>query len=71
MKQLDEILTSQEKLILILRFGLDGNPELTLQEVSNYYGVSRERIRQLEAKALRKLRSNPNVAKTFKSYLED
>lgn len=70
MKQLDEILTSQEKLVLILRHGLDGKEELTLQQIGEYYGVTRERIRQLEARAIRKLRNSPAVD-FLKEYLED
>lgn len=49
-------LDEREKNILILRFGLNGNKELSLEEVGSIYKVTRERIRQIEAKALRKLR---------------
>lgn len=49
-------LTDREKGVLIYRFGLDGNKPLTLEEVGSIYGVTRERIRQLEAKAIRKIK---------------
>lgn len=47
---------SEEKGVLIYRFGLDGGKPLTLEEVGNIYGVTRERIRQLEAKAIRRMK---------------
>ena len=54
-----EMLTPRERAVIRLRFGLeDGNP-LTLAEVGGRLGVSRERVRQLEADGLRKLRSGP------------
>lgn len=49
-------LTEREKGVLVYRFGLDGAAPLTLEEVGEIYGVTRERIRQLEAKAIRKIR---------------
>lgn len=49
-------LTEREKGVLVYRFGLDGAAPLTLEEVGKIYGVTRERIRQLEAKAIRKIR---------------
>ena len=49
-------LTLREQKVLILRFGLHGQPPKTLEDVGKIYGVTRERIRQIEAKALRKLR---------------
>ena len=51
-----ETLAGNEKEILTLRFGLDDNPPQTLDSVGKIYGVTRERIRQIEAKALGKLR---------------
>ena len=69
--QLDELLEDlkdREKEILILRFGLrDGQPR-TLEEIGTLYNLTRERIRQIEAKALRKLR-NPVRSKKIKDYL--
>lgn len=49
-------LTDREKGVLVYRFGLDGKKPLTLEEVGKIYGVTRERIRQLEAKAMRKIK---------------
>ena len=51
-----ETLTERERTILALRFGLTGEEPLTLEEVGKRFGLTRERIRQLEAKALAKLR---------------
>jgi RNA polymerase primary sigma factor len=57
--KLMEILTPKEREILIMRSGLDEGSEMTLEEVGEVFNVTRERIRQIEAKALRKLRTNP------------
>ena len=62
-------LAPREQTILELRFGLQNNREHTLEEVSNKFGVTRERIRQIEAKALRKLR-HPSLSKDLKDYLK-
>jgi RNA polymerase primary sigma factor len=63
-----DTLSDREKKVLELRFGLhDGNPK-TLEEVGKIFGVTRERIRQIEAKALRKLR-HPSRAKKLRDYL--
>lgn len=71
-KQLREVLetlSEREKKVLILRFGLgDGRPR-TLEEVGKEFSVTRERIRQIESKALRKLR-HPSRSKKLKDYLE-
>ena len=71
-EQLAEVLqtlTPREAKVLSLRFGLeDGNPK-TLEEVGKEFNVTRERIRQIEAKALRKLR-HPSRSKKLKDYLE-
>ena len=48
--------TERERTILCLRFGLDGGGERTLEEVAEYFGLTRERIRQIEARAMSKLR---------------
>jgi len=64
-----ETLTSREKKVLQLRFGLEDGRSRTLEEVGQVFGVTRERIRQIEAKALRKLR-HPSRSKKLKDYLE-
>lgn len=71
-EQLEEVLetlTSREKKVLQLRFGLEDGRSRTLEEVGQVFGVTRERIRQIEAKALRKLR-HPSRSKKLKDYLE-
>ena len=56
-----DTLTEREKKVLILRYGLDGGRSYTLEEVGEKFHVTRERIRQIEAKALRKLRTNRQI----------
>lgn len=71
-EQLDEILdtlTERERKVLTLRFGLIDGRARTLEEVGKEFSVTRERIRQIEAKALRKLR-HPSRSKRIKDYLE-
>ncbi len=65
-----EELTEREQKVLALRFGLEDGRARTLEEVSKYFDVTRERIRQIEAKALKKLR-HPAKAKRIKDYYED
>ena len=60
-------LTDREERVLRLRYGLDDNRPHTLEEVGREFGVTRERIRQIEAKAIRKLR-HPTRAKRFGDY---
>lgn len=64
-----ETLTEREENVLRLRFGLDDGRTRTLEEVGKVFGVTRERIRQIEAKALRKLR-HPSRSKRLKDFLE-
>mgnify|MGYP006277381123 FL=1 len=70
--QLDDVLdslTDREKRVLELRFGVEDGRSRTLEEVGKEFGVTRERIRQIEAKALRKLR-HPSRSKKLKDYLD-
>ncbi|NCA96518.1 MAG: sigma-70 family RNA polymerase sigma factor, partial [Methanomicrobia archaeon] len=62
-------LTDREERVLRLRYGLDDNRPRTLEEVGKEFGVTRERIRQIEAKAIRKLR-HPSRSKRLGDYHE-
>ena len=66
-KKLLETLTEREQRVLVLRFGLEDGRSRTLEEVGKEFQVTRERIRQIEAKALRKLR-HPSRARMLKGY---
>ncbi|WP_367680553.1 RNA polymerase sigma factor RpoD [Candidatus Fukatsuia anoeciicola] len=63
-------LTAREAKVLRMRFGIDMNTDHTLEEVGKQFDVTRERIRQIEAKALRKLR-HPSRSETLRSFLDD
>ena len=68
-KEVLDSLTAREAKVLRMRFGIDMNTDHTLEEVGKQFDVTRERIRQIEAKALRKLR-HPSRADKLKSFLE-
>ena len=63
-------LTPREEKIMKMRFGLEDGSEHTLEEVGLEFAVTRERIRQIEAKALRKLR-HPSRSRKLRSFLDD
>ena len=63
-------LTDREAKVLRMRFGIDMNTDHTLEEVGKQFDVTRERIRQIEAKALRKLR-HPSRSESLKSFLAE
>ena len=70
--QINEVLaelTDRERRVILLRFGLEDDRARTLEEVGHEFNVTRERIRQIEAKALRKLR-HPSRSRKLKDYLE-
>ena len=62
------VLTERERQVLEMRFGLVDGRDHTLEEVGKYFNVTRERIRQIEAKALRKLR-HPTRSRHLRDYL--
>jgi RNA polymerase primary sigma factor len=70
-EQIDDVLSSltpREQRVLQLRFGLEDGRSRTLEEVGQEFGVTRERIRQIEVKALKKLR-HPSRSRKLKEYL--
>jgi RNA polymerase primary sigma factor len=72
-EQMEDVLgtlSPREREVLTMRFGLEDGRGRTLEEVGREFGVTRERIRQIEAKALRKLR-HPSRAKKLKDFLDD
>ena len=69
LKEVLDTLTPREEKVLRLRFGLDDGRARTLEEVGREFNVTRERIRQIEAKALRKLR-HPSRSKKLKDFLD-
>ncbi len=69
MREVLKTLTPREEKVLKMRFGIDVSSEHTLEEVGKDFSVTRERIRQIEVKALRKLR-HPSRAKRLKNFFE-
>jgi RNA polymerase primary sigma factor len=70
MQDILSTLTAREAKVLRMRFGIGMNTDHTLEEVGKQFDVTRERIRQIEAKALRKLR-HPSRAEQLKSFLDN
>jgi RNA polymerase primary sigma factor len=68
--QVLDTLTDRERQVLMLRFGLEDSKMRTLEDVGKVFNITRERIRQIEAKALRKLR-HPSRSKKLRDYLND
>ncbi|MCD8490673.1 MAG: RNA polymerase sigma factor RpoD, partial [Geovibrio sp.] len=68
-KQILNTLSQREANVLKLRFGIDCESDHTLEEVGKQFSVTRERIRQIEAKALRKLR-HPTRSRILKTFVE-
>jgi RNA polymerase primary sigma factor len=69
-EQVLNMLTPREERIIKMRFGLEDGTEHTLEEVGQKFGVTRERIRQIEAKALRKLR-HPSRSRQLRAFVVD
>lgn len=65
-----DTLTESEKKILVMRFGLDGNKPMSLQQIGEEFNLSKERIRQIEKKAIRRLR-HPSRSQKLKSFLQE
>lgn len=68
--ELPEELTPREKRVLVQRFGLEDGRSRTFEEVGHEFNVTRERIRRIEAKALRKLH-HPSRSRKLRGYLDD
>jgi RNA polymerase primary sigma factor len=69
-EQVLNMLTPREERVIKMRFGLEDGTAHTLEEVGQAFGVTRERIRQIEAKALRKLR-HPSRSRQLRAFLAD
>lgn len=64
------VLNERERVVIMKRFGLDGGNPMTLEEIGKFYGITRERIRQIESKAMRKLKT-PKVRNTLEDFYHD
>lgn len=69
MREILSTLTPREAKVLMMRFGIGMNTDHTLEEVGKQFDVTRERIRQIEAKALRKLR-HPSRSEKLRSFID-
>ncbi len=67
---LGRILNNQEKQVISLRFGISGDNDMTLEQVGKNLGLTRERVRQIEKKALNRLKVHPSL-KFLKDYLDE
>ena len=68
-ERLSKILNDKEKMVITLRFGIPDDDSLTLQQIADLMGLTRERVRQIEKQALGKLRNNPHMRK-FKDLVD-
>ena len=68
-ERLSKILNDKEKMVITLRFGIPDDDSLTLQQIADLMGLTRERVRQIEKQALEKLRNNPHMRK-FKDLVD-
>ena len=64
------ILNERERCVIIKRFGLDGSDPMTLEDIGKIYGITRERVRQIESRAMRKLKT-PKIRKELEDYYND
>ena len=67
---INEFLNEKEKSVIKYRYGIGGTEPMTLEQIGQIFNVTRERIRQIEAKALKKMREHPDV-QHMRDYLED
>ena len=65
-----ETLSDREGEIIKMRFGFENNGPMTFQEIADHFGISRERVRQIESKTMKKLR-HPSRTQSIRDYLDD